>query len=118
MARFRVAALEMEEKVKFEYNILKVEPSGFHWKWVAKKSEESKMTPRCGLEQTKGCAQLYGEVWERDQEFSVNYNKLEMPISIPCGEVKKTIRYSGLHFKGRGPGWREKCGDHEHIHAI
>lgn len=83
-----------------------------------KKSEESKTTPRCELEQIKGCAQLYGDVWEKDQEFSFGCNKLEMPISIPCGEVKKTIRYSGLHFKGRGPGWREKCGDHEHIHAI
>ena len=46
MTRSRVKALEVEEGVRFWYNVLKAEPSEFHWKWVVRENEESERIPR------------------------------------------------------------------------
>lgn len=34
----------------------------------------------------------FTEDWEKDQEFSIRYNKLGMFIPYPCSKVKKTVR--------------------------
>lgn len=46
----------------------------------------------------------FTEDWEKDQEFSVGYNKLGMFIKYPCEEVKKTVRLFRSAFQ------RERSG--------
>ena len=101
MPEFKVAALEKEEGT-FCYNILKVEPSECHWNGQWEKIRNQKGPQGGWLEHSEEWAQLYRdgeEVWEKDQEFSVRWDKFGVSVIYPHGEVKRTTGCSDPMFR-------------------